>query len=83
LILCATPEYSNLRRLDYALSGNDLAGTLADIYMLGIRSRTQLSESAFKLANRLMAVGCVCIGTKQVAYSASSPPSNRRCRHRM
>jgi len=35
--------------------------------MVGIRSRTQLTPTALAEARRLIAIGCFCIGTNQVA----------------
>jgi len=58
--------YTNIRRLDHALQGDELARALADVHMLGIRSRTQLTSEVLEAASRLMAVGCFCIGTNQV-----------------
>lgn len=34
--------------------------------MLGIRSRSQLTEKVLREADKLMAIGCFCIGTNQV-----------------
>ena len=64
--------YTNLRQLDQALQGEDLSAALADVHMLGIRSRTQLTQAAFQQASRLMVVGCFCIGTNQVALAAAT-----------
>lgn len=58
--------YKNVVELKHALQGDDLASALADVHMLGIRSRTQLTAEVLAAANRLMAVGCFCIGTNQV-----------------
>ncbi len=40
--------------------------------MLGIRSRTQLTAEVFEAADRLMAVGCFCVGTNQVDLDAAA-----------
>jgi len=64
--------YRNLTRLDHALQGDELAEALADVHMLGIRSRTQLSAGIIAEAPRLMAVGCFCIGTNQVDLAAAT-----------
>ncbi len=64
--------YSNVTVLDHALQGADLAAALADVHMVGIRSRTQLDEAAIGAARRLMAIGCFCIGTNQVALGAAT-----------
>jgi len=58
--------YTNIERQSGALQGDDLARALADVHMLGIRSRTQLTAAALADARRLIAVGCFCIGTNQV-----------------
>ncbi len=59
--------YENIERVSGALQGDELAHALADVHMLGIRSRTQLTATAISEARRLVAVGCFCIGTNQVA----------------
>ena len=63
--------YGNVIELKHALQGEDLAAELADVHMLGIRSRTQLTAEVLAKANRLMAVGCFCIGTNQVDLGAA------------
>ncbi len=63
--------YGNVLALKHALQGDDLAAALADVHMLGIRSRTQLTGEVLEKANRLMAVGCFCIGTNQVDLAAA------------
>jgi D-3-phosphoglycerate dehydrogenase len=62
-----TAGYENIERVSAALQGDELAQALADVHMLGIRSRTQLTAAALAEARRLIAVGCFCIGTNQVA----------------
>jgi len=54
-----------------ALQGKTLADAIADVHMLGIRSRTQLTGEAIDAARRLIAVGCFCIGTNQVDLNAA------------
>ena len=36
------------------------------MHILGIRSRTQVTEAALAAADRLITIGCFCIGTNQV-----------------
>ena len=64
--------YTNLNRLDHALQGDALAEALADVHMLGMRSRTQLTREVIEAAPRLMGVGCFCIGTNQVDLAAAT-----------
>jgi D-3-phosphoglycerate dehydrogenase len=63
--------YHNIERVAGALQGVELARALTDAHMLGIRSRTQLTAAALDDARRLLAVGCFCIGTNQVALDAA------------
>lgn len=49
-----------------------LPDMVAGADLLGIRSRTQLTEAVFTAAPRLLAVGCFCIGTNQVDLDAAA-----------
>ncbi len=68
----ARAGYRNVTALGHALQGEELAAALADVHMLGIRSRTQVDEAALAAARRLIAVGCFCIGTNQVDLGAAT-----------
>jgi D-3-phosphoglycerate dehydrogenase len=50
-----------------ALGEQELADRIRDIHVLGIRSKTRVTPAALAAAQRLLAVGCFCIGTNQVA----------------
>lgn len=63
--------YNNVVEFKQALQGDELAEALKDVHMLGIRSRTQLTDQVLQKANRLMAIGCFCIGTNQVDLQAA------------
>ncbi len=63
--------YSNLTRLPKALDGDALTEALQGVHILGIRSRTQLTEAVFAAASRLIAVGCFSVGTNQVELDAA------------
>jgi D-3-phosphoglycerate dehydrogenase len=63
--------YSQVRRLPKALDGAALTEALAGVHILGIRSRSQLTEAVFAAANRLMVVGCFSVGTNQVDLQAA------------
>jgi D-3-phosphoglycerate dehydrogenase len=58
--------YTNVHQLQTALQGEELAKQLQNVHILGIRSRTQLTDDVLKATPKLMAVGCFCIGTNQV-----------------
>ena len=63
--------YTNIQRLTKALDGDDLIAALKGVHILGIRSRTQLTQDIFARADRLMAVGCFSVGTNQVELDAA------------
>ncbi len=58
--------YSNIRTQTKSLDEAALADMLADAHIVGIRSRTQLTETVLRSARKLFCVGCFCIGTDQV-----------------
>jgi D-3-phosphoglycerate dehydrogenase len=57
-----------------ALSEEELARRIEDVHVLGIRSKTRITERVLGGARRLLALGCFCIGTNQVDL----PGANRR-----
>ncbi|MCI4678260.1 phosphoglycerate dehydrogenase [Rhodoblastus acidophilus] len=63
--------YENVTRLTKALDGAELREALQGVHMVGIRSRTKLKEEVFEAADRLIAVGCFCIGTNQVSLPSA------------
>jgi D-3-phosphoglycerate dehydrogenase / 2-oxoglutarate reductase len=64
--------YTNLDRLPKALEGPKLLDAVKGIHLLGIRSRTQISEQVLKRADRLIAIGCFNVGTNQVNIDAAA-----------
>ena len=63
--------YSQIEFHEKALPEADLKARIADAHIVGIRSRTHLTEEVLQQAKRLIAVGCFCIGTNQVDLSAA------------
>ncbi|WP_297791615.1 phosphoglycerate dehydrogenase [uncultured Marinobacter sp.] len=64
--------YTNIEYLTHSLAEEDLIEKIADAHFVGIRSRTQLTEKVFDAAQKLVAVGCFCIGTNQVNLQAAT-----------
>lgn len=64
--------YSNIEYHKGSLAGEELETAIADAHFVGIRSRTQLTEAVFEKAQKLVAVGCFCIGTNQVDLNAAA-----------
>ncbi len=63
----ARDGFSNLVQLPTALDEDELVARIAGVHVLGIRSRTRVSPRVLAAAERLIAIGCFCIGTDQVA----------------
>lgn len=70
-----------------SLSEDELIEKIQSVHVIGIRSKTHLSENVLKHAKNLVVIGCFCIGTNQVdlQYAAkqgiavfNSPFSNSR-----
>jgi len=49
-----------------AMEEAELVQAIQDVHILGIRSKTRVTEAVLHSAKRLLAVGCFCIGTDQV-----------------
>ncbi|MGS2720677.1 phosphoglycerate dehydrogenase [Paraglaciecola aestuariivivens] len=63
--------YENIEYLKTSLPEDELIKKIKDVHFIGIRSRTQLTEKVISAANKLVAVGCFCIGTNQVDLQAT------------
>ncbi len=64
--------YSNIEQHKKALPTAELKHAIANAHFVGIRSATQLTEEIFAAAQKLVAVGCFCIGTNQVDLDAAT-----------
>ncbi len=60
-----------MTRLSKALGGNELKEALKGVHILGIRSRTQITQDVLDAADRLIAIGCFSVGTNQVDIDAA------------
>jgi len=63
--------YTNIEYLRGALDEDALIEKIKDVHFLGIRSRTNVTEKVLAAANKLISVGCFCIGTNQVNLKAA------------
>jgi D-3-phosphoglycerate dehydrogenase len=63
--------YTNIETLKTSLPEDELVAKIKDVHFVGIRSRTQLNERVIDAAQKLVAVGCFCIGTNQVDLKAT------------
>lgn len=67
-----TNGYSNIEIITGALSEEDLIKAVKDVHLLGIRSKTKVSEKVLAAAKKLQAIGCFCIGVNQVNLQAAT-----------
>ena len=63
-------EGYNVESLDGSLNEKDLIKKIKDVSILGIRSKTIISEKVIKSANKLLAIGAFCIGTNQIKFES-------------
>src|SRR6185437_11997595 len=65
-------ENFQVELLPSALNEDQLKEKIRDVHVLGIRSKTQVTEAVLKEAKRLLTLGCFCIGTNQVDLKAAN-----------
>jgi D-3-phosphoglycerate dehydrogenase len=79
--------YSNIESIPGSISEKELVKKIANVHLLGSRSKTQLTKNVLENANKLIAAGAFCIGTNQIDISTAtehgiavfnSPYSNTR-----
>ncbi|MGC9599043.1 MAG: phosphoglycerate dehydrogenase [Minisyncoccia bacterium] len=58
-----------VKTADRALDEADLVKELADVRILGIRSKTKITGHILAAAPRLLAIGAFCIGTNQIDFA--------------
>jgi len=65
-------EGFRIEAVSSALGEDELADKLRSVHVLGIRSKTRVTERALAEAKRLLTIGCFCIGTNQVDLAAAN-----------
>src|SRR5262249_56446113 len=65
-------EGFQVEALAHSLPPEELAAKIADVHILGIRSKTHVPAAALAAGRRLLTVGCFCIGTNQVDLDAAN-----------
>jgi D-3-phosphoglycerate dehydrogenase / 2-oxoglutarate reductase len=65
-------EGFQVEALKGSLPADELAAKIADVHVLGIRSKTQVRGDVLQHARRLLTLGCFCIGTNQVELDAAN-----------
>ena len=64
--------YIEVRKLNGALTEEQLIKAVKGVHLIGIRSKTQITRNIIDTADKLLAVGCFCIGVNQVDLKAAT-----------
>ncbi len=67
-----TRNFGGVDKHSGALPEEQLIERLADVQILGIRSKTNITRRVIESAPKLIAIGCFCIGTDQVDIDAAT-----------
>jgi D-3-phosphoglycerate dehydrogenase / 2-oxoglutarate reductase len=64
--------YASVQKFTGALSEAELLKEVKHIHLLGIRSKTLITQKVLDAAEKLQAIGCFCIGVNQVDLKAAT-----------
>ena len=64
--------YTQVVRINKALTEEQLVKEIKNVHILGIRSKTQITKNILDAAKKLYAIGCFCIGVNQVDLKAAT-----------
>jgi D-3-phosphoglycerate dehydrogenase / 2-oxoglutarate reductase len=64
--------YVEIKQVKGALSEAELCEAIKGVHILGIRSKTQITENVLANADKLLAIGCFCIGINQVNLQSAT-----------
>lgn len=64
--------YTRVEKISKALTEDELIKEIKDVHILGIRSKTQITQKVLDAAKKLQAIGCFCIGVNQVNLKAAT-----------
>lgn len=64
--------YLEIERMNGALSEAQLISAVKGVHLIGIRSKTHITAKVIAAADKLVAIGCFCIGVNQVDLKAAT-----------
>ncbi len=64
--------YAEIKRLSGALGEADLIREIKGVHILGIRSKTRVTEKVLEKADKLLAIGAFCIGVNQIDLKSAT-----------
>src|SRR5436189_6455975 len=68
----STHGYVQVEKFPKALNEEDLIREIKDVHVLGIRSKTHVTDKVLDAAKKLQSIGCFCIGVNQVDLKAAT-----------
>ncbi len=64
--------YSEIQRINGAMSEADLIKAVKGVHLIGIRSKTRITSNVIEAADKLLAIGAFCIGVNQVDLKSAT-----------
>lgn len=64
--------YTEIEKINGALSEADLVNAVKGVHLIGIRSKTKITKNVIQAADKLLAIGAFCIGVNQVDLKAAT-----------
>jgi D-3-phosphoglycerate dehydrogenase len=61
-----------VEKINRALNETQLIDAIRDVHILGIRSKTTITDTVLAAAKKLQAIGCFCIGVNQIDLRAAT-----------
>lgn len=64
--------YTEIEKINGALSEADLVKAVKGVHLIGIRSKTRITKNVIEAADKLLSIGAFCIGVNQVDLKAAT-----------
>lgn len=64
--------YHSITSMQGAMNEKELIKAIRNVHVLGIRSKTQVTQNVLDAAKNLQSIGCFCIGVNQVNLNAAT-----------
>ncbi len=64
--------YASVKKITGALSEAELIKEIKNVHILGIRSKSLITNNVLQAATKIQAIGCFCIGVNQVDLEAAA-----------
>lgn len=64
--------YADVKQIKGALDEDELCRAVKGVHLIGIRSKTHVTTRVLGAADKLLAIGCFCIGVNQVDLNAAT-----------